>query len=164
MRFLIKLIYILTIVTILSATEKFLLIDGTVIQGEIISESDLTIKVHTKYGEITIKKSDLLQLEYEIQLNSGEKISGLKIGDTASEIILKTNMGELTIQKSEILDIKEVDKIISGDGSRPVKKIQNRPILTSDIILIFKNEPTLFDINRHYKRNEGYFKSLSKNY
>ena len=45
-----------------------------------------------------------------------------------------------------------------------IKKIQNRPILTSDIILIFKNEPTLFDINRHYKRNEGYFKSLSKNY
>ncbi|MDC0450760.1 acylneuraminate cytidylyltransferase, partial [Nitrosopumilus sp.] len=44
-----------------------------------------------------------------------------------------------------------------------IKKIQNRPILTSDIILIFKNEPTLFNINAHYIRNEGYFKSTSKN-
>jgi len=125
-RFFIKLIFILTSLTILSAEEKLLLIDGTVIQGEITSESDLSIMVKTKYGEITIKKSDLLQLEYEVQLNSGEKFTGLKIADTASAIILKTNMGELTIQKSEILDIKEVDKITSGDVSKPVKIIQNR--------------------------------------
>ncbi len=126
MRFFIKLIFILTSLIILSAEEQFLLIDGTVIQGEITSESDLSITVQTNYGEITIKKSDLLQLEYEVQLNSGEKFTGLKIADTSSEIILKTNMGELTIQKSEILDIKEVDKITSEDESKPAKRLQNR--------------------------------------
>jgi len=125
-KFFIKLIFILTSLTILSAEEKFLLIDGTVIQGEITSESDLSITVRTNYGEITIKKSDLLQLEYEVQLNSGEKFTGLKIADTISEITLKTNMGELTIQKSEILDIKEVDKITAEDESKPVKRDQNR--------------------------------------
>ena len=116
----------MTSLTILSAEEKFLLIDGTVIQGEITSESDLSITVQTNYGEINIKKSDLLQLEYEVQLNSGEKFRGLKIADTISEITLKTNMGELTIQKSEILDIKEVDKITSEEGSQPAKIVQNR--------------------------------------
>ena len=54
MKFFIKLIFILTSLTILSAEEKFLLIDGTVIQGEITSESDLSITVQTNYGEITI--------------------------------------------------------------------------------------------------------------
>ena len=51
MQFFIKLLSILTLLTLLSAEEKFLLIDGTVIQGEITSESDLSITVQTKYGE-----------------------------------------------------------------------------------------------------------------
>ena len=134
MKYLIKFLVLIFLV-ILSAEEKFLLIDGTVIQGEITSESDLSITVQTNYGEITIKKSDLLQLEYEVQLNSGEKFTGLKIADTISEITLKTNMGELTIQKSEILDIKEVDKITSEDESQPAKRVQyRRPYSIADML------------------------------
>jgi len=110
----------------LSAEEKFLLIDGTVIQGEITSESDISITVQTKYGKIDIKKRDLVQLEYEVELNSGEKFTGLKIADTISDITLKTNMGQLTIQKSDILDMKEVNKVTDEDGSKPIKAYQNR--------------------------------------
>ena len=135
MRFFIKLIFILTSLTILSAAEKFLLIDGTVIQGEITSESDLSITVRTNYGEININKSDLLQLEYEVELNSGEKFRGLKIADGISEITIKTSMGELTIQKSEILDMKEVDKITSGDAHKSVQKLQKqRPYSLADFL------------------------------
>jgi len=126
MKFSVKLLLILTLLTIISAEEKYILVDGSVIQGEVITESDLSITLQTKYGEITIKKSDLLQLEYEVELNSGEKFRGLKISDTDSEIILKTKMGELNIQKSKILDIKEVDKITSEDEGKPIRKIQNR--------------------------------------
>ena len=126
MRFVIKVIFILISLTILSAEEKFLLVDGTVIKGEVTSESDLSITVKTNYGEINIKKSDLLQLEYEVELNSGEKFRGLKIADGMSEITLKTNMGELTIKKSEILDIKEVDKITSKKDTGRVQKYEKR--------------------------------------
>lgn len=65
------------------------------------------------------------------------------------------NISDLRYTIDKIDDIKLVKILIN--------KIQNRPILTSDIISIFNNEPTLFDINRHYTRNEGYLKSLSKN-
>ena len=125
MRFSINLILMLSVLTILSAEEKYILVDGSVVQGEVITESDLSITLQTKYGQITINKSDLLQLEYEVQLNSGEKFRGLKISDTETEIILKTQMGELNIQKSEILDIKEVDKITSTE-SKSVNKVKNR--------------------------------------
>jgi hypothetical protein len=135
MRLFIKVIFILISLTILSAEEKFLLIDGTVIKGEITSESDLSITVKTNYGEINIRKSDLLQLEYEVELNSGEKFRGLKIADGMSEITLKTNMGELTIKKSEILDIKEVDKITSKKDTARVQKYEKRrPYSLADLL------------------------------
>jgi spore coat polysaccharide biosynthesis protein SpsF len=65
------------------------------------------------------------------------------------------NISDLRYTIDYIDDIKLV-KILAN-------KIQNRPILTSDIMVIFKNEPTLFDINKHHTRNEGYLKSTSKN-
>jgi spore coat polysaccharide biosynthesis protein SpsF len=65
------------------------------------------------------------------------------------------NISDLRYTIDKIDDLKLVKILIN--------KIQNRPILTSDIISILKNEPALFDINRHYTRNEGYLKSLSKN-
>ena len=81
--------------------------------------------------------------------NNPEKFTIISNSDYAEICNLR-----YTIDKSD--DLKLI-KIL-------IKKIQNRPILTSDVMLIFKNEPTLFDINRHYIRNEGYLKSLSKNY
>ena len=80
--------------------------------------------------------------------NNPEKFTIISNSDYAEICNLR-----YTIDKSD--DLKLI-KIL-------IKKIQNRPILTSDIIWLSKNEPTLFDINRHYERNEGYFKSLSKN-
>tara|TARA_B110000467_G_scaffold125517_1_gene117973 strand:- start:1889 stop:3244 length:1356 start_codon:yes stop_codon:yes gene_type:complete len=135
MRFSIKILLVFSFLTIILAEEKYILTDGTVVQGEVITESELSITLKTKYGEITIKKSDLLQLEYEVQLNSGEKFRGLKISDTADEIIIKTNMGELSIQKSEILDIKEIDKITSLGEVKLTEKIERRrPYSIADML------------------------------
>jgi spore coat polysaccharide biosynthesis protein SpsF len=48
-------------------------------------------------------------------------------------------------------DLELVRKIVS--------LIKNRPILTNDIETLFKTNPSLFQINSEYERNEGYFKS-----
>jgi len=43
-----------------------------------------------------------------------------------------------------------------------VSKIIKRPILLDDIILLYHNEPKLFEINKTYIPNEGYLKSLKE--
>jgi spore coat polysaccharide biosynthesis protein SpsF len=48
-------------------------------------------------------------------------------------------------------DLELVRKIVS--------LIKNRPILTGNIETLFKTNPSLFQINSEYERNEGYFKS-----
>jgi spore coat polysaccharide biosynthesis protein SpsF len=41
-----------------------------------------------------------------------------------------------------------------------VSKIKNRPILLSDILELYNNEPKIFELNQNYDINEGYLKSL----
>lgn len=43
-----------------------------------------------------------------------------------------------------------------------VSKIVNRPILSSDIEFLYKQNPKLFDLNSEYYRNEGYLKSIKE--
>jgi spore coat polysaccharide biosynthesis protein SpsF (cytidylyltransferase family) len=43
-----------------------------------------------------------------------------------------------------------------------VSKIRNRPILMSDILNLYQNEPKLFALNQSYDVNEGYLKSLNE--
>ena len=118
MKFLIHFIFI----GILFCQDNFLLIDGTVIKGTTISETDSSITIKTNYGEMLINKNDLVQLEYEVELNSGEKFKGLKISDTQTEIVIKNSMGELKIKKSDILDIKEVNKVTQSSSNRSSKQ------------------------------------------
>ena len=49
-------------------------------------------------------------------------------------------------------DLKLVQKIVS--------LIKNRPILTTNIETLFRNDASLFQINSEYQRNAGYFKSI----
>lgn len=52
-------------------------------------------------------------------------------------------------------DLEVVRKLVS--------KIQNRPILTKDIAKLYSQEPSIFEINTGYLRNEGYLKSQKEN-
>ena len=49
-------------------------------------------------------------------------------------------------------DLKLAQKIVS--------LIKNRPILTTNIETLFRNDASLFQINSEYQRNAGYFKSI----
>ena len=96
------------IIASLCAQEKpFTLIDGTIIKGAVLEETDLTLQVQTKFGLVTISKNELIQIQYEVKLNSGETLVGIKISENPESIILKTQMGELTIQRSDIINIQE---------------------------------------------------------
>ena len=110
--------YIITIIFAFNAifaqtdeNKSFKLKDGTMINGTVIEENDDTYTIQTKYGSVTVKKNELVQKEYEINLNSGETFSGIKLSETETSIQLKTKVGVLDIEKTDILDIKEVGEV-----------------------------------------------------
>ena len=41
-----------------------------------------------------------------------------------------------------------------------VSKINHRPILLNDILILYSKEPKLFELNKPLIQNEGYVKSL----
>ena len=87
--------------------QTFKLTDGTVIVGTVQEETDLTMQVETKFGIVTINKSELILTRYEVKLKTGENFVGIITGEYTESIILKTRIGELTIQRSDIINIQE---------------------------------------------------------
>ena len=103
---------LLFIFALLFAQEQtFTLIDGTIIKGTVLEETETEYIVQTKYGSVTVDKGELVQTEYEIKLNSGETFSGIKLSETDTSIQLKTKVGTLNIDKSDILDMKESGQV-----------------------------------------------------
>ena len=103
---------LLFIFALLFAQEQtFTLIDGTIIKGTVLEETETEYIVQTKYGSVTVDKGELVQIEYEIKLNSGETFSGIKLSETDTSIQLKTKVGTLNIDKSDILDMKESGQV-----------------------------------------------------
>jgi len=122
------------IIASLCAQEKpFTLIDGTVIRGTIQEETDSTLQVQTKFGIVTINKSELIETQYEVKLKSGETLVGIKISENTESIILKTQMGELTIQRSDILNIQEAGQHTTS-GIIKTKGQYRRPYSISDFL------------------------------
>jgi spore coat polysaccharide biosynthesis protein SpsF len=56
------------------------------------------------------------------------------------------------------LDYKEDLELIR----KIIQKINHRPILIEDIILLFNKEPNLFEINKNYLPNDGFQRSLEE--
>jgi spore coat polysaccharide biosynthesis protein SpsF len=56
------------------------------------------------------------------------------------------------------LDYKEDLELIR----KIIQKINHRPILIEDIILLFNKEPNLFKINKNYLPNDGFQRSLEE--
>ena len=98
-------ILIFIFASLFAQEQTFKLKDGTVISGTVQEETDLTMQVQTKFGLVTINKNELIHIQYEVNLKSGETLIGFKIAEDLESIKLKTQMGELTIQKSNIINI-----------------------------------------------------------
>ena len=65
--------------------QTFKLKDGTIIVGSIKQETESDIEVQTKFGIVTINKSELILTEYIIKLQSGETLVGIKIEEDIDE-------------------------------------------------------------------------------
>jgi|TARA_B110000438_G_scaffold250927_1_gene255049 spore coat polysaccharide biosynthesis protein SpsF len=63
-----------------------------------------------------------------------------------------TNLTSIRITIDRKNDLKVVRNVVS--------KIKNRPILLSDIIKLYNEDPKMFELNQDYNNNEGYLKSL----
>ena len=102
-----KNIWILIIVTFCFSQTKYELIDGTIIEGDIISETEENILINTKFGEISILKSEILIKNYTIVMNSGETVNGEKISEDETSVNIKTKYGSLTLNKLDILSMTQ---------------------------------------------------------
>ena len=107
-----KRLLVLTIfLSSLIAEQTYRLKDNeTVIKGTKVSEDDLTITIQTRFGKMTLNKSEILQSKYKVKLKTGDMLTGLKESEDNESIILKTAMGSITLPKSEIEYMNEVDK------------------------------------------------------
>ena len=87
---------------------KFVLKDGTVITGELISfdETSKFFNVSTNYGEIKISIDDIDQNYLIIELMTGDIFKGVLINETQDSVIINTDLGILTVNRS---DIKRMD-------------------------------------------------------
>ncbi|SVC71571.1 uncharacterized protein METZ01_LOCUS324425, partial [marine metagenome] len=94
-------------ISLFAQDQTFNLKDGTVIVGSIQEETETTFIIQTKYGSVTLNKGELVRIEYEVKLKSGETFSGIKLSETDISIKLDTKLGILDIQKLDILDMKE---------------------------------------------------------
>ena len=63
-----------------------------------------------------------------------------------------TNLTSIRVTIDREKDLKLVRNVVS--------KIKNRPILLSDIIKLYNEDPKMFELNLDYDINEGYLKSL----
>ena len=131
-------IILLSIVTLFAQSneeQSFKLKDGTVINGTVLEETDLTFSVQTTFGVVTINKNELVETQYEVTLNTGEKLIGIKTGENDESIILNTQLGELTIPRSNIKNIQEVGKVAAVESnSEKSKNRYRRPYSLQDFL------------------------------
>jgi len=96
--------------SVIFGAETFNLKDGSSVTGERVSEDETSIKIKTVYGEIEIKKQDLVIKDYKVELKTGDTLIGIKIEENDSFIILKTKaFGEIKVIKNDILSIQELN-------------------------------------------------------
>ena len=96
--------------SVIFGAETFNLKDGSSVTGERVSEDETSIKIKTVYGEIEIKKQDLVIKDYKVELKTGDTLIGVKIEENDSFIILETKaFGEIKVIKNDILSIQELN-------------------------------------------------------
>ena len=104
-------------VFLIAGDSTFKLLDGTIINGVIETENVDNFLVKTKYGDITIQKSDLLLPEYHIKLKSGEVFQGQLVYETDLEVRIDSKLGSLILKQSDIVDMREGNNLKTKNAS-----------------------------------------------
>ena len=91
-----------------------LLEDGTVLKGEIVSESESEVVIKTSMGELRVKKSLIKMIEQPsrnvtVLLVDGTVLKGEIVSESESEVVLKTLIGELRVERVHIKILERED-------------------------------------------------------
>ena len=81
-----------------------LLEDGTVLKGEIVSESEAEVVIKTPMGELRVEKSLIKMIErpsrnITVLLEDGTVLKGEIVSESETEVVVKTSIGELRVEK-----------------------------------------------------------------
>ena len=92
-----------------------LLEDGTVLKGEVVSESETEVVIKTAMGELRVEKSLIKMIErpsrnVTVLLEDGTVLKGEMVSESEAEVVLKTSIGELQVQRSLIKMLEREDK------------------------------------------------------
>ncbi len=97
-----------------------LLEDGTVLKGEMVSESESEVVLKTSMGELRVEKSLIKMIErpsrnITVLLVDGTVLKGEIMSESEAEVVVKTLIGELRVEKSLIKMIEREDSAEEGD-------------------------------------------------
>ena len=97
-----------------------LLEDGTVLKGEIVSESESEVVIKTAMGELRVEKSMIKMIErpsrnVTVLLEDGTVLKGEIVSESESEVVLKTLIGELRVERVHIKILEREDKAEEED-------------------------------------------------
>lgn len=103
--------------------------NGDKLTGKIVGQTDKSVTIKTTYGELTIPRSEIKQIERApaapkevkaaIRLKNGDKVKGKIIERTDKSVTIETAYGRMTIPRSEIEEISEA----GGPGDEYKKKL-----------------------------------------
>ncbi|MYD59728.1 MAG: GWxTD domain-containing protein [Gemmatimonadetes bacterium] len=116
--FLIALCLFLVVVSAYGAT--VLLEDGTVLKGELVSESEDEVVLKTAMGELRIKKSLIKMIEQPsrnvtVLLEDGTVLKGELVSESETEVVIKSLLGELRVAQVHIKILEREDKAEEED-------------------------------------------------
>ena len=106
-----------------------LLEDGTVLKGEIVSESEAEVVLKTAMGELRVKKSLIKMIErpsrnVTVLLEDGTVLKGELVSESETEVVLKTSIGELRVQRSLIKMLEREDKTEESETDQQVAAVE----------------------------------------
>ena len=97
-----------------------LLEDGTVLKGEIVSESETEVVIKTSMGELKVAKSLIKMIEQPsrkvtILLADGTVLKGEIVSESETEVAIETSIGELRVERTLIKMIEREGEAREAD-------------------------------------------------
>ena len=131
---------ILILFCFLSMFPQFILGDviylenGDIIKGKIIQHNPGSVKIKTKYMELTIAKKQIMRIkitrESKDNKNTIKRIAGVLISQNKKYLIIKTEEGKIIKILKKNLEIHEPKKKIKLKKPKPEIKIKTRRIIS----------------------------------
>ena len=137
-------------------SKRFHLIDGNIIQGEIIKMEELVCHIETIDGLLYIPSEDILEETATITKKDDTRYIGPVLRETLEEIVLRSKYGDVVISKR---DVKEMDRY--HGGKRVPWLEEKKTFFRGEVVLtdIFM-DPTAFPLTP----NTFYLSGLSLGY